>query len=581
MRPQATVLVGHRGVGKSTLLRQLASPIAGQIGGPEEFFDLDQELQRKTQKKISELWERGEATFRELERTLLLELVNRSAVTGKRVLIAAGAGLDSVPSEAHVVWLRRSSDRSGRIFLDRPRLNPQVSPLQEFLERLPEREARYRKWADEELWLPEGYDSGLEPFFGDRQDWLVPYEMTLLPAHFKNWTVFWNKRKHWGLRHLELRDDLLSAEQIQMVLREVPAEHLIVAHRALSVIPQSLPPKVLSDWALELGPPPTSVQIVSIHERAEDLAAAIRALAAVEQSAHRPMIAKLAVPVRSFAELEQGHRWWLESPSTRAFLPRSYDGRWRWYRSLFGRRMPLHFVREGDGSSLDQPLLWETLHQPPLQHQFAAVLGHPVEHSRSPVEHLPFFSAHGVPIVAIDVAAEEWAQAWPILLQLGLSFAAVTAPLKLKAADVAGQAGPINTLWVRGEQIAGTNTDIVALQGLFDEYKGFGQAWMWGAGAMSDNVAAVFPSVKVMSAREGTQASGQGVELLIWGTGRGREFKWPPNLPHLQLVLDLNYGEDSPGLELAATRNLPYHSGLRMFKLQAESQRHHWRKILG
>ena len=37
--------------------------------------------------------------------------------------------------------------------------------------------------------------------------------------------------------------------------------------------------------------------------------------------------------------------------------------------------------------------------------------------------------------------------------------------------------------------------------------------------------------------------------------------------------MDLNYTEDSPGSEWAIREDLPYRSGLEMFKLQADLQR--------
>jgi len=592
MKPTAIVVVGHRGAGKTTLMRQLASPISAQEGGPEDFFDLDQEMQKKSGQKISDLFKKGEKQFRALENKTLFELVRKAHVTGKRILIAAGAGVEDMPQDAHVVWLRRSTDAAGRVFLDRPSLNRGKPPLAEYLERVPEREQRFRAWADEELWLPEGYESGMEPFFGDTQDWLVPYDLTLLPQNFKNWPRFWSKRKNWGLRHVEIRDDLLSLEQIEQVLKDVPAEHIIYSNRTVALEKtnvtrpaiKALPGKVVIDWALELGPPPPETSIVSIHERAESLDAAIQAVTAAALSASAAagskVIAKLAVNVRDFNELEQGHQWWLESPESRAFLPRSHDGRWRWYRSLFGRKMPVHFVREGDGSGPDQPYLWQSLHQAVMNTHFGAVLGHPVEHSRSPAEHQRFFKEHGVPFVAVDVAENEWDQAFPVLLNMGLTFAAVTAPLKLKAGERAGMKGPVNTLWIRNGEVRGANTDLQALQNLNEEYSGYKKVWLWGAGAMSENVRGVIPDVTIIPARQGTTEAGTGVDLLIWATGRSRDFKWPPNMPQLKMVLDLNYGDDSPGLELAATRNLPYHSGLRMFKLQAELQRQCWRETL-
>lgn len=598
MKRFATVIVGHRGAGKSALLRQLASPLTEWQGVAPEFFDLDQEIQKRTGQKINEVFAAGEAEFREIERNILKELVQKAATTGTPTLIAAGAGVEEVPEEAHIVWLRRSSDAAGRIFGDRPRLNSKVGPLEEFRERAALREERYRNWADEELWLPEGYQQGIEEFFAARQDWLLPYELTLLPRNFRNWPEFWAKRRNWGLRHVEIRDDLIAEKDIALALKEVPAEHIIYAHRMVSFDYTKITGKyrVLMDWALEMGPPPREAGIVALHERSGSLEAAITGLNLAVQPARQnggQVIAKLAVQIQSFSELEVGHRWWQEDPEHRAFLPRSLDGRWQWYRALFGRKMPVHFIREGDGSQLDQPYLWQTLHQPVMSNRFAAVVGQPVGHSRSPTEHHSFFREFGVPFVAIPVAESEWDSAWPVLAGLGLHFAAVTAPLKKKVAQVvrpdrtgtaAGANGPVNTLWLEAGRFQGANTDAPALTALAEEFSAYKKIWLWGSGAMRPNVEEAFPLVRTVSAREGTDDSSS-PDLLIWGTSRSRdgrtnEFKWPHEAVKPKMVLDLNYSEDSPGLELAVQRNLPYQSGLRLFKLQAELQRQKWRKAL-
>lgn len=185
-----------------------------------------------------------------------------------------------------------------------------------------------------------------------------------------------------------------------------------------------------------------------------------------------------------------------------------------------------------------------------------------------------------MPFVSIDIEKEEWDQAFSVLLELGLKFAAVTSPLKVQAGARAGLEGPANTLWIEKGAIRGANTDVLALQSLAEEFSAHKKIWMWGAGAMSASVSQAFPAVKVIGAREGYTGEGDSPDLLIWATGRSREFKWPPNLPGLKAVLDLNYGDDSPGLELAATRNFSYQSGLRLFKLQAEFQRQIWREHL-
>jgi shikimate 5-dehydrogenase len=64
--------------------------------------------------------------------------------------------------------------------------------------------------------------------------------------------------------------------------------------------------------------------------------------------------------------------------------------------------------------------------------------------------------------------------------------------------------------------------------------------------------------------------------VLIWAVGRSRAHRAPPAHLRPGLVLDLNYADDSPGLEYAATHGLAYQSGLGMFKLQAQAQRDFW-----
>lgn len=233
--------------------------------------------------------------------------------------------------------------------------------------------------------------------------------------------------------------------------------------------------------------------------------------------------------------------------------------------------MPVHFIREGEGSGLDQPFLWQAVLQPPFQREFAAVLGDPIEHSRSPMEHQSFFKEFHMPFVSVRMTEDEWASGIKTLRRLGLGFAAVTAPLKLRAGG--------NTLTWIGDKFKSDNTDALALAELADDLEVTGEIWCWGRGGVSASVARAWPKARLISAREGVNEAAQ-PGLFIWATGRGREFKWPSDSIRPRKVLDLNYSDDSPGLEWAVKHNFPYQSGLRMFKLQAEFQRQIWRSHL-
>ncbi len=562
MDSNVTLLIGHRGVGKTTLLRMIA-PAHKDI----MCLDLDQEMEISHKLKLKDIFAKGEPYFREFEQSVLKQLIDQAEGP---MIIACGAGIEEIPSGPNVIWLRRSTDPMGRSFTNRPRLDVRVSPFKEYMDRFPARERRFRSWAKEELWLPEGYENGMEDFLLKNQNWNLPYELTLLPENFRDFKAFWEKRAAWNLRHVEIRDDLLTPEQIQEAMDFIPDSKVIYSRRGPRDVWHD---GVKMDWPRELGLPPKPPYIMSIHQRRESLSQTL-----AEMSGAECHIQKVAVEIRTFSELEQGHNWWLESPRDRAFLPRSKDGRWRWYRSLFGRAMPVHFFREGDGSGLDQPMLWQTLYQPAVGGHFAAVLGSPIEQSRTPVEHLQFFALSQTPIVAIPVAEDRWDEAWPVLGKLGLAFAAVTSPLKHKAGAIA-ELPTANTLWKTKGLWKGANTDLPALKAIAEDIEDYPSVWLWGGGGIRPSVQEAIPRVKMIKARSGS-SDPVSPDLLIWAVPRSREFKWPDDSISPQMVLDLNYTDDSPGLEWAASRNLRYQSGLRMFKLQAELQREIWSRVL-
>jgi len=563
-----TVLIGHRGTGKTTFLRALEK-FAHDQDWNWSFFDLDQEIERRQGALTAEIFAQGEEKFRQLEGETLNDLIMHA---DRPQVIALGAGFEGpMPEDAHVVWLRRATDAAGRSFLNRPRLETNVSPLAEYKERFFVRDRRFADWAHEELILPEGYEGGLEELLisGRAQ---IPCDLTVLPENFRDWPAFVKKREVWGLRRFELRDDLLSSEQIALAVHTLPAERILYSHRKSSASEKVT--RYPSDWALELGEPPHEAQIISLHERDEDFPGTLARI-----SNHKGHL-KLAVEVKDFTELRAGHEWWKQNPEGRSFLPRSHDGRWRWYRSLFGPQMGVHFVREGEGSSLDQPPLWQVLLQPPFKDKFAAVLGTPVEHSRSPLEHRGF--CKDIPFVSVTLPEEEFSVGLQFLRDLGLKFAAVTSPLKKQAwaqahqlSKEARQTQAVNTLYFDRGTILAHNTDVLALQALRQELPSLQPVWLWGGGGVKSSLKKVWPELIEISARQGTTDNGA-PGLVIWATGRSRPFQWPASTVRPELIIDLNYSDDSPGLEWAVRENLPYQSGLRMFKLQAEFQRVFW-----
>jgi shikimate kinase len=97
------VLIGLRGSGKTTVAWLLAQ----RLGWP--WFDSDLEIERRAGKSIAQIFsEDGEPAFRELECTVVRELVTRS-----RAVLALGGGAvvrsesrQSLEHGCHVVWLQ-------------------------------------------------------------------------------------------------------------------------------------------------------------------------------------------------------------------------------------------------------------------------------------------------------------------------------------------------------------------------------------------------------------------------------------------------------------------------------------------
>ena len=85
-----TVLIGHRGTGKSDLIKRLQLYF---VDTGTEFVDLDQEIERKIGRSIRELFmEQGEAYFRDGERRVIARLID-----GGPSVIATGGGAFAQP----------------------------------------------------------------------------------------------------------------------------------------------------------------------------------------------------------------------------------------------------------------------------------------------------------------------------------------------------------------------------------------------------------------------------------------------------------------------------------------------------
>jgi shikimate kinase len=576
MMNSLTLLIGHRGVGKTSLLKRI------QRYFPEtSCYCLDEEIEKKIGPIKDYFTKNGEFAFRDLEQSVFKELLEKSKQIKLPAFIALGGGFSGeLPKEARCLWVKRDWDVSQNIFFDRPSLNPDREDLRIPRALFDRREELWREQGYEELTLPEGvYSAHMSEidFFKNKN---VGGAVTLLPDHFKRDRL--ERLLSLSPAWVELRDDLLSEEQIKNALKLIPKKQTLLSFREVEREKSTLSlvaSEVLVDWPLERGQPSelmNPAQIVySLHSDEESFFDAFETVFGVEGKI------KWSPFVKNLQQLKLGHEWMLRKPSDRVFLPRSECGRWYWYRHLQKNKMFLNFWREGFGSSLDQPTLLQWL-QPAEQKYFSAVLGQPVLQSWSPAYHADYWSEKNMSMYAIELASEELTkEGFDFLTELGLCAAAVTSPLKNWAAKVVHSPTPLNTLYKNhNSQWQGQSTDAIGFSELLKNARLVltdKKVVVWGGGGVLASLQ--LPQASFYSARSGEPREGHPLvpqpDVIIWAAGepRGAEMpvSWRPSA-----VVDLNYRADSLAKSYAYKVQAQYYSGDVMFFKQAQEQQKIW-----
>lgn len=651
-----TLVIGHRGVGKSHFLKRLATYYSNSKK-KAHFYDLDKYIEKNEKNTIIEIFStEGESFFRELEKKYFLDLITKHNATSDDIYIVLGGGFEvlnvntmidneSILKQLRFLWIQRKSDSWGRIFLDRPRLDVKVGPITEFLNRAQLRKERFAEVTNDEYLIPEGLTGPSEferkIIFNEIAN--LSGVLTLLPSALRtryHWEQFITHRKNWGLDFFEIRDDLLSATQIQWVLESIPKKNILFSFRNGKTKLNDIRAKVgLIDCDLSLIDQYdfNQVDIISNHERQiqSDLSPDFAKLEYWEQ---KGLKVKLAIEINNFTELYQAHIWQQQSKQNRSFLPRSSSGKWKWYRLLQKNQMLLQFIREGEGSAVDQPTLYEWMAQVHSKNpsnsniqssqsnrtthntratedtqttqstqknncsQFAAILGSPVDHSFTPIVQSQFFSqlANPMPVFTIDCDETEFKSAMLVLEKLGLQAAAVTSPLKLQAYSICKETTPeaqqfqsVNTLYYeqKTKKWVGHNTDLMGLEELFAKIE-LSSVAVWGGGGTLPLLKKLLPQAIFYSAQTGQPRDQQNAkqqnlfvpEVLVWAAPNQDEveqknfceqYHIPPNWKP-KIVIDLNYREDSAGRLAALEFKAKYISGEKMFFKQAEGQRLFW-----
>jgi shikimate kinase len=563
--------IGHRGVGKSTYLAQLA-----KVYPKQKCLDLDDEIEKAENCSIERLFrEQGEGRFRLLEQTYLNDIASQS-----NVAVALGAGFGGViPCDFQVIWLRRRTDSKARIFFDRPRLNVNLLPSEEYLQRYIGREKKYRRLATRQIFLPEGNYYGSD--FVQRSFQLSYPDLggilTLLP---ENVNFVLKNIKNIGAHFFEVRSDLFNDQEFLEILDYIDPERVLLSYRPNGKILNKVPDNVLWDWDLALGESKFGIApIVSTHSNDVNVSV-------LKKFSNQGSHIKVSPEVSSWKQLKDIENLLMDSLNSFSLVPRSptgVDSKWESYR-LFSKPK-LSFFRIDEGSAIDQPNI-DQFSTSQNQKHFAAVLGDPVSHSFSPSFHKIFFDKFDMPFHSIQVARGELGDSLlQYLYDQGLRFAALTSPCKksllsssLVELDASCQEHQsINTLIWSDESAVfkAFNTDTDALLSELAEID-MKNSLIWGAGAMGEMIHAYYPEAKLESLRNPSGDDFSSIKTVVWSAGgEGGNF---PEVPNAERIYDLSYVEFSEARELALINGLEYCSGKEMFEIQAKLQQDLWQE---
>lgn len=571
--PRRVVLMGHRGVGKSSLIERIKTYL------PEaRSICLDAQIEQHLGRSIKNYFEtEGEAQFRALEVEQFEKIHKESMNSEKDHYVALGAGFSGrIPTDWSCLWVRRRVSLNDFYFSNRPSLNQGELKMDPALYK--ERESHYAKLAQEELLLREAIpqETQSEASFFQRS---VRTEgvITAGTSSYQLNETYLAQRRRWGL-WFEGRDDRLNFEELSLLQPEV------LSFRRKDKVAQTMtlaPSAQWVDWDLSLGERPEALEGLNVYESLHSLENEFHEHLQTLRQRTSGVSIKWAPLVSDWKQLQEGHLWQQESPATRFFLPQSPEGRWRWYRLLKPRGL-FYFLTEGSGSSPDQPSLLETLDGVEGA-GFAAILGDPVEHSWTPTYHLNYFKKKQLNTFAIRLTEKELTEETLSFLKiLGMRAAAVTSPLKKKMAQLVQSGWPaVNTIWLDpSNKESWAMTDHEGAKSFFKEEQNTSVV-IWGGGGTLDILQKALPRGVLYSHRSGKPREGfapiKSPEVLVWAVSKEgwNQHSVFPSFS-VKKVYDLSYTQDSPAIAYAARVGAEYVSGRGFFEAQAQEQQNHW-----
>ncbi|RAL22750.1 hypothetical protein DL240_07575 [Lujinxingia litoralis] len=607
----AVLLVGHRGVGKSTLGRR----VAAALGRP--FVDLDEAIATGAGAPVAELVRRDLPVFRAREVATLAELTARDDAP----IIAAGAGLERLPDNALIVWVHREGWQESVAQSDRPRVRPELSLDAEHRWMIQTREPRWRAGAHLHLSIPRTRTvARAADDLSTLLDWAarVPHapqaaHTALVPLRADDLPRALRDRALLGLGRVEIRSDRFDhlpdlphlgphADHLLLALRhpdptwllglpgagawDIDLDHLPDALQAAARLKDARPPRLI----LSAHPgQPAPAGLLAMIQGADDLCRALdlpperltlkyappapdaRALRAAFDA--RPHLARTGHPV---ALIPQGHRA-------------------AWTRHYLAATNALHYLPVGLGSrdpdhpsALDLQNFLPALTSP-APTRFDALIGDPVQHSRGDLWHrraaLSEEPERGY--LKIPTPDDDFEATLSLLHDLHIRGLSVTSPHKRRAALSAAPAGQpaadaLNTLRRTPTGWTGTDTDhlglLASLDALMEQGVMPGPTLIFGQGGVSPALLRAlkespFELVAHLSARQGWNSAPDDLPplTLIINAASSYAHQAPGTPPPCLAWLDLHYQNVEPPLS-----GRIHQGGDAFFEAQARAQRTFW-----
>lgn len=603
----AVAFVGHRGAGKSTLGRG----VADRLGRP--FVDLDDEIARRANRSVAEVLEADRAEFRRLEQKTLAAVCRRRPAP----LIACGAGVETLPRDAFVVWLDREGWRREVRNSDRPRVRPQLTESAEWEWMETTRTPRWKNAAHLRVPIPRGrtvadsvrqletllrWAAATSRSTTAAKTWIVPSH----PGELKRAVA---DAKRFGFAGVELRSDVfcepaavsLPDQTIASLRHDDPGWLNRVGDTGVWDIDARF------TSAIRANPPAARPRrlIVSAHPQQLDpgdlrrLERAAETLGdALELRAPDIVLKYVATPrnprqLKAFLDLASEFR---ASQYETTLLA---SGRHSWLRALFApdnatSYLPvgLHCRHEDHPCPVDFADFLPHL-APPIPQRFDALVGDPVDHSRGDVWHRRGALAEDRPrrgYVKIPAGRGELDPMLELLERLPIRGVSVTSPLKVEAAESPRVHNPrglaaLNTLrCARNSSRApwrGIDTDAEGMNSVLccleQREIGPGRAIVFGRGGASHAVVRALQSrdwtlIDHISARAGWDADHAGqtdIDLVV--NAAGPDAIHTEHVPDATAWVDLHYNDVAP-----PPTGQVHLQGDPFFVAQARAQRAFW-----